>query len=90
MATLYVMVDIVKGSGCVPPSSPGWTDFSIMMEYRLDSGHCLYSLIITLQKIREKWRGVVWESHGIFNLLKLTIYITEYRIQNTEYRNSCT
>ncbi len=33
--TLYVMVEKVKGGGRAPPPppSPGWADFSIMMEY---------------------------------------------------------
>ncbi len=38
---LLVMVDRVKGGVCVPPPSPGWTDFTIMMECTstLESGH---------------------------------------------------
>jgi hypothetical protein len=36
--TLNVMVDRVKGGGRAP--SPGRADFSIMIEYTPESGHC--------------------------------------------------
>jgi hypothetical protein len=41
--TLLVMVDIVKGGGLVfplPPPSPDRADFSIMIEYTPQRGHC--------------------------------------------------
>jgi hypothetical protein len=40
--TLLVMVDGVNRGNhapCTPPS-PGWAEFTIMMEYTPDSGHC--------------------------------------------------
>jgi hypothetical protein len=37
---MYVMVDIVKGGGHAPPPSLAWANFSIMMEYTPESGHC--------------------------------------------------
>ncbi len=38
--TLLVMVDRVKGEWRAPAPSPGWADFTIMMECTPDSGHC--------------------------------------------------
>ncbi len=39
--TLYVIVDRVKGGGRITPHpSPGWADFSIMMECTPKSGNC--------------------------------------------------
>ncbi len=38
--TLLVMVDRVKGGGRVPPHSAGWAEFTIMIEYTPESGHC--------------------------------------------------
>ncbi len=32
--TLIVMVDRVKGGGRAPPPSPGWAEFTIMMDAR--------------------------------------------------------
>ncbi len=37
---LYVMGDRMKWEGVHPPASQGWADFSIMIEYTLESGHC--------------------------------------------------
>ncbi len=35
------MVDRVKGGGRVPPHpSPGWADFTIIMECKQENGHC--------------------------------------------------
>ncbi len=47
--TLLVMVDRVKsGKGVHPPPSPGWADFTIMMECTTpESGHC-HSLCVLL------------------------------------------
>jgi hypothetical protein len=46
-ATLYVMVDKVKGGGRAPPPSPGWHDFSIMMECTPESGFC-HSIYVSI------------------------------------------
>jgi hypothetical protein len=43
--TLYVMVDIVKGGGRAPPPSPGWADFSIMMEWNVSQKVAFASLV---------------------------------------------
>jgi hypothetical protein len=38
--TLLVIVDRVRGDGRAPPPSPGWAEFTIMMECTRESGHC--------------------------------------------------
>jgi hypothetical protein len=39
--TLYVMIDIVKGDGCVqPPPPPVWANFTLMVECKPESGRC--------------------------------------------------
>jgi hypothetical protein len=38
--TKLVMVDRVKGGGREPTPSPGWAEFTIMMECTPESGHC--------------------------------------------------
>jgi hypothetical protein len=50
-ATVYVMVDIVKGCECAPPYCPDWTDFAFMMEYAPESCHChsVYPVGISMQ-----------------------------------------
>ncbi len=39
-STLLVIVDGVKGRRHTPPGSPGWAEFTIMMECTSESGHC--------------------------------------------------
>jgi hypothetical protein len=48
-ATLLVMVDRVKGGGRAPPPSPGWADFTIMMECTPESSHCHSVCTLSLQ-----------------------------------------
>jgi hypothetical protein len=48
-ATLYVIVNIVKGDGGAPlhpPPTPAWANFSIMMECTPESGRC-HSVCLT-------------------------------------------
>ncbi len=47
---LPVMLDKVKGKGVQAPArTPGWADFTSMMECTLESGHChsVYSVSLT-------------------------------------------
>jgi hypothetical protein len=54
--SLYVMVDIVKGSGVGmhPPFSAGWADFSVMMECTPKSGFCESSVYNVLVSVPSK------------------------------------
>ncbi len=83
--TLYVMVDIVKGVGVYPHPHqaglifPSWWNIGQIM--------AICTLWLLLYKRSER-RGE--GRHGsvqtrYFNLLKLTIYRTEYRIQRLTY-----
>ncbi len=56
-ATLYVMVDIVRGGGHAPTPHPhqGWADFSIMMECTPESGYCessVYNVLVSNSLLR--------------------------------------
>ncbi len=55
-ATLYVMVNVVKGGGRAPPPpppAPAWANFSIMMECTPKSNRCL-SVCILWSELYEK------------------------------------
>jgi hypothetical protein len=43
-ATLLVMVNVMKGDGRAPPSSPTWAIFTLMMECTLES-YSVYSVV---------------------------------------------
>ncbi len=53
--TLLMMVDRVKGGGRVPPTpSPGWANFSIMMECTPESGLCYSVCTLWVSRYR-RW-----------------------------------
>ncbi len=58
--TQYVIVDIPSergwAMGMQPPPSPGWANFSIMMECTPESDYCLYecTLLCGLDQLRKK------------------------------------
>ena len=63
------MVDIVKlkKDGRAPSSSPGWADFSIMMECTPESGHCESSVY-----------NVLGFDYGQKQCISLTIYSLQH------------
>jgi hypothetical protein len=56
ITTLFVIVDIVKGGGRAPPSSPVWANYSIMMECSPESGccHSVYSVVQNLTQVKAR------------------------------------